>query len=337
MATAAWHLPPFVFYTLTIGGGALVLGTLALWVMLKWFQAPLVQGLFAFSKHNEQVGNYRLALLVMEQAFRLKPASLPVLYRLGALHQHLDNPAQALDYYYLVQLQAPEHAACAYNIGVAEYAMGRYDIAIAQWFSAIQNTETPDADMYYNLGAAYEALEDWPAAVEVYTQGLALEATNADMLESLAYALLQDGKAEQALPHMETLLNLRPTAETYALQGLIHAELGQLSEALEAYELALEQDEQNPEYRNNLAVLMAMQPTPPLDLAAEALHTIAGTEATGAYELRALALYNLSMVQGMQQHFEQARDTLRELLAYPLEPEWQPSVALAQQMLQAGT
>jgi tetratricopeptide (TPR) repeat protein len=296
----------------------------------KFYSDKLAQLSFQFSLYWVEKQKFNHALFWMEHAFRLQPVNPNVLHQMGVVHQALGHNGQAMDYFYLAQLQHPDNAIYAYNIGVAEYELGHYEVAITHWFNALQYAETVDVDVYYCMGAAYEALNNWPAAIEVYRQALDVAPDHSDTLHALATSFLEVGELHDALAYAKRYAEQQETAEAYNLILLIHHESGNLEQALEAATTALGLDPDHAETLNNYAVLKTQELSSNLSESADLLKYFE----TDDPSVRQFAQYNLMVIQGLNNEYSEASTTLADLLKHPMDEQIKPSIMQAKLIIQ---
>jgi tetratricopeptide (TPR) repeat protein len=325
-------MEPIKTFLILCGAAVVFLALLSVtgFLFYKFYADKLAQLSFKISSYWVKKQQFTYALFWMEQSFRLKPTYPPVLYKMGMIHQELGHHGQALDYFYLAQLQNPDNVTYAYNIGVAEYELGHYEVAISHWFNALQNSDTADIDIYYCMGAAYEALNDWPAAIEIYRQALDVTPNHQEILYALASSLLEAGELDEALTYTMQYIEMYENAEGYNLLVLIHVENGNIEQALEAVQCALALEPHNAEALNNFAVLQTQQLYSSLENSIEMLKQVKQTEES----VQVFSQYNLMVMQGLNNNYLDASLTLNELLKQqPLDERIQPSVAKAKMII----
>jgi tetratricopeptide (TPR) repeat protein len=144
-----------------------------------------------------------------------------------------------------------------------------------------------DAYSFLRAGMANERTGDYAGAVRTYMRGLAVEPENAELLNSLGFALFQQGKSQEAVDALEKAVSVDPKhmkahnnlalaavdlgelelAEAHYRESLaiepqpaIHNDLGYVlerqgltEEAVEHYRKALELDETSASAHHNLA------------------------------------------------------------------------------------
>ena len=91
----------------------------------------------------------------------------------------------------------------------------------------------------------------WTAALRVFPEG------SARIHSELGRVLAEDGRTEEALPHLEAALALEPTRpEAHSHLGFALLKAGRVSEALPHFRRALELSPENPLVRHNLAMAL---------------------------------------------------------------------------------
>src|SRR4051812_3381607 len=101
---------------------------------------------------------------------------------------------------------------------------------------------------YAELGECLIKLQQYPEALSAFNKALALDETNRDARENLAELMLLGGAAEQAMPHLDRLLNEQPNnAGALAVRGSAYALLNQSKMAEADYRRSIALDAQHPE------------------------------------------------------------------------------------------
>ena len=116
-----------------------------------------------------------------------------------------------------------------------------------------------DAYSFLRAGIANERTGNYPAAVKAYEQGLAVEPENVELLNSIGFALFQQGKSDDAVSYLEKAVEIDP--EHYKAHNnlaLASIDLGELEVAEAHYResLALEPA---PEIYNDLGYVLEQQ------------------------------------------------------------------------------
>lgn len=98
---------------------------------------------------------------------------------------------------------------------------------------------------YSGLGQYYRIMQDWPAAIAIYQQGLAALPGEPWLTLGLAQAYSESGDTEAALPFYQEALRLQPQNAFFHTQmGNALSKLRRWDEAIAAYRAALDLDPQ---------------------------------------------------------------------------------------------
>ena len=115
--------------------------------------------------------------------------------------------------------------------GVEAHKQGKFDVAIQEFRKATDSDPTlPEA--FLDLGEVLQETHDYPGAVNALKRALEL---NPDLDEAhlqLGYALLQQGYAEEAIPHLERVHALAALGIAQIEAGRYEAAVANLSAAL---------------------------------------------------------------------------------------------------------
>jgi len=148
-----------------------------------------------------------------------------------------------------------------------------------------------DAYSFLRAGMANERTGNYPGAVRLYRRGLEIEPRNVELLNSMGFALFQQGKSQEAVVELEKALAIdpkhwkahnnmalasidigelelaeahyreslaiKPEAAIYNDLGVVLERLGMPEDAAEAYRKALELDPKSSAARANLDALLA--------------------------------------------------------------------------------
>ena len=148
-----------------------------------------------------------------------------------------------------------------------------------------------DAYSFLRAGMANERTGNYPGAVRVYRRGLAVEPENAELLNSLGFALFQQGKSREAVAafekalaadpkhwkahnnmalaaidlgelevaeaHYRESLAIEPQPAIYSDLGFVLERQGMTEEAVELYRKSLELDPESASAHYNLAASLA--------------------------------------------------------------------------------
>ncbi len=151
--------------------------------------------------------------------------------------------------------QAPSPEAVQHmQAGLAADRQQQFDIAIAE-FRKVTELEPASADAFINLGQAYMEKRDFASAIGSLKQALKIDSEQVPAHRLLGYALLAQGFAAEAVPHL-----LR--AKDPAALGIAQTQAGQLPQAVTNLQAALAAHPDDPDllyYLGRASGLLAKQ------------------------------------------------------------------------------
>lgn len=112
----------------------------------------------------------------------------------------------------MVSLIKSEVATVRYQYAIQMHTQGDYIKAIHEYKNIIQISE-PDSDLYVNLGAAYQALNDEKKAINAYQESIKVDDNNSTAYYYLGTAYFKQKKFEQALKSYQKALARDPENE----------------------------------------------------------------------------------------------------------------------------
>jgi Tfp pilus assembly protein PilF len=116
-----------------------------------------------------------------------------------------------------------------------------------------------DAYSFLRAGMANERTGNYPAAVRAYERGLAVEPNNVELLNSLGFALFQQGKSQEAMVALEKAVAADPKHwKSHNNLALAAIDLGELETAEAHYRESLAIEPQ-PAIYNDLGVVLERQ------------------------------------------------------------------------------
>ncbi|HXI65820.1 MAG TPA: tetratricopeptide repeat protein [Gemmatimonadales bacterium] len=132
------------------------------------------------------------------------------------------------------------------------YTGRRYDEAV-RLFTAYTSQKPDNVWGYYMLGLSSWKSGDRDQAVSAFRQAIEKDSTHIKSRINLSRVLLEQGKAQDALPEVEASLQLdSSSAEGYRLLGRVKDELGDPVAASEAFKRAIVLDPRDAWSMNNL-------------------------------------------------------------------------------------
>src|SRR5438445_4258983 len=169
------------------------------------------------------------------------------------------------------------------------------DVEIAEFRKATE-LDPGLADAFVNLGAAYMEKHDYGSAINPLKRALELSPDLAVAHQFLGYALLAQGYAAEAIPHLEKV------GAQDAL-GIAQIEIGQLKEAVENFSAALAKRPNDPDLQYYLGHASGL-------LSKSAIDTLIAAHPDSARAHQALA-ENYFVLRQMPQAEREYREALR--------------------------
>ena len=142
-----------------------------------------------------------------------------------------------------------------FEMADSAYRDRRYDDA-ATLFTAYTERRPSNAFGFYMLGLSAWKSGDREQAESAFTQALSLDSTHVKSQLNLSRVLLEDGKPDSALTHIEAAIALDSTSsEPVRLQGRAFEAQGKTDDAILAYNRAIQLDSADVWALNNLGAL----------------------------------------------------------------------------------
>ena len=164
-----------------------------------------------------------------------------------------------------------------------------------------------DAYSFLRAGMANERTGNYPAAVKAYERGLAVEPENVELLNSLGFALFQQGKSKEAVVALDKALAIDPKhAKAHNNMALASIDLGELEVAEAHYRESLAIKPQ-PAIYNDLGFVLEREGLP--DEAAEMYRKAIKLDPKSA-----AAHYNLGSSLARSGKYAEAESELRKAL-----------------------
>ena len=224
--------------------------------------------------------------------------------------------AEAIQY---LRLAAPSYPPAHYNLGSELLAVGRFDEAIAELQTLIQDEPQLSTTVSARLlmGRAFEAKQRWPEAIAQFRLALAKDPLNPDPHGLLAQALATTQAFEESIGHYQAFLAQRPTdAGAWNGLGIALVATGRAVESIPAFRQAVDLEPRNTHFQANLARALIDQG----DMAEAAGHV---QQAVGLTPSDPAVLELLGRVRESQGRTEEARHAFQQALR--LDPSYEPA------------
>ncbi len=180
--------------------------------------------LYNLGQAYSRAGDYGKADLALSRALKLKPDSPETLYQLAQVYADDSRPLDALDLLVRAHKIAPDNTDIIYLMA---------QVSISQ--------------NYY---------ED---AIPLLESGLAIAPKRADLLAALGESYYMSGKVDKAVDIFQRLVEVDPSARSYAFLGLSYRNLGRFDEAKQYFDRGLKLDPHNSSCLFNLGFIAERQ------------------------------------------------------------------------------
>jgi tetratricopeptide (TPR) repeat protein len=190
-------------------------------------QPETLEILYALGQTYLRIGDYAKAELMLNRAVKLKPDSPETLYVLAQAYQKQNRSVDALDLLVRAHKLAPENTDII-------FLLARVSIS--------QN--------YY---------ED---AIPLLESGVKLAPQRVDFHAALGESYFKTEKTEKAIAEFQKLIDLEPSAQSYAFMGISYRRLGRFDKAREFFEAGLKRDPHNASCLFNLGYIEERQGHP---------------------------------------------------------------------------
>jgi tetratricopeptide (TPR) repeat protein len=187
---------------------------------------------------------YKLAQLELERANALQPETFEILYNLGQTYlrnAELDKAELSLGRALRLKPESPETLylmAQVYN--EQKKSVDALDLLVRAHKLAPQN-----ADIIFLLARVSMTQNYFEDAIPLLESGLQIAPQRADLRAALGESYFMSGKAEKAIEEFKSLIEVDPSARSYAFMGLSYRHLGRFDEARKYFEAGLKRDPHN--------------------------------------------------------------------------------------------
>jgi len=187
---------------------------------------------------------YRAAQLELEKANALKPETVEILYNLGQAYLRTDEYAKAELVFNRALKLRPDSPETLYLLAQVDQDQGKsvdaLDLLVRARKLAPENT-----DVIFLLARVSMTQNYFEDAIPLLESGLKIAPKRADLHAALGESYFMSGKAEKAVEEFKSLVEIDPSARSYAFLGLSYRHLGRFDEARKYFEAGLKQDPRN--------------------------------------------------------------------------------------------
>jgi tetratricopeptide (TPR) repeat protein len=186
----------------------------------------------------------RAAQLQLEQANLLQPQTFEILYNLGQVYLRNAQYAKAelsLKRALNLQPDSPETLSLLAQVYSAQQKpVDALDLLVRAHKLAPENT-----DVTYYLARVSMSQNYYEDSIPLLESGLKIAPQRVDLRAALGESYFMSGRAEKAIEEFKQLIEVDPTARSYAFLGLCYRQLGRFDEARIYFQEGLKKDPRN--------------------------------------------------------------------------------------------
>jgi tetratricopeptide (TPR) repeat protein len=190
-------------------------------------QPETLEILYALGQAYLRSGDYAKAELMLNRAVKLKADSPETLYLLAQVYQKQNRSVDALDLLVRAHKLAPENS-----------------------------------DIIFLLARVSMRQNYYEDAIPLLESGVKLAPQRADLHAALGESYFKTEKTEKAIAEFQKLIEIEPTAQSYAFMGISYRRLGRFDKARDYFEGGLKRDPHNASCLFNLGYIEERQGHP---------------------------------------------------------------------------
>jgi tetratricopeptide (TPR) repeat protein len=187
---------------------------------------------------------YKAAQAELEKANALSPDTFEILYNLGQIHLRNAEYDKAEFELGRALRRKPDSPETLYLLAQA-YSEQKKSVDALDLLVRAHKLAPQNADITFLLARVSMTQNYFEDAIPLLESGLQLAPERADLRAALGESYFMSGKAEKAIDEFKTLIQVDPSARSYAFMGLSYRHLGRFDEARKYFEAGLKLDPHN--------------------------------------------------------------------------------------------
>jgi tetratricopeptide (TPR) repeat protein len=186
----------------------------------------------------------REAQLELEQASALQPQAFEILHNLGGVYLNNGETAKAEVVLRRALKIKPDSAETLYLLGQTYSEESKPVDALDELVQA-HKLAPENADIIYSLAQVSMSQNYYADVIPLLEAGLNIAPDRTDLRAALGESYFMSGKVDAAIEEFARLIELDPSARSYAFMGLCYRQLGRFDEARKYFEEGLKKDPHN--------------------------------------------------------------------------------------------
>lgn len=204
---------------------------------------------------------YRAAATELENANSLQPESFEILFDLGETYLRMGDYGQAELILKRALNLKPDSPEALYLLAQSDADQSR-PVDALELLARAHKLAPENTDVIFLLGRVSMTQNYFEDAIPLLESGIKLAPKRADLRAALGESYFMSGKADKAIEVFNELVQVDPTARSYAFLGLSYRHLGRFDEARKYFAKGLELDPRNAACLFNLGFIEGRQGNP---------------------------------------------------------------------------
>jgi tetratricopeptide (TPR) repeat protein len=184
---------------------------------------------------------YRTAELELEKANALQPETPEILYNLGQTYLRNGEYSKAEPFLNRALKARPDAPEILYLMAQVASEQGR-PVDALDLLARAHKLAPQNADVIFLLARVSMSQNYFEDAIPLLEAGVKDAPQRADLRAALGESYFMAGRAEKAIDEFKKLIELDPSARSYAFMGLSYRHLGRFEEARKYFEAGLKHD-----------------------------------------------------------------------------------------------
>jgi tetratricopeptide (TPR) repeat protein len=201
--------------------------------------------LFNYSVTLDRIGNYPLAIKIVDEYLALHPSDENALINRGFYLRNNKNYKDAIESFQSALSINKNNNLCYISIGYIHYLNNDNAVAI-EFYNKALSINPNFAEAYLNRGLAFSAQDKLDEAINDYNKALSINPNFAEAYLNRGMISYKLNKYNESMSDYNTAITLNPSfINVYHNRGLLFTRLGQHREAIKNFEKILSLDTNN--------------------------------------------------------------------------------------------
>ncbi len=217
-----------------------------------------VQAHFTLGVLLASAKQYDMARRELERANALQPETFEILFNLGQTYLRSADYANAEVFLSRALKLKPDSPAALYLLAQV-YSEQTRAVDALDLLARAHKLAPEDTDIIFLLARVSMSQNYFEDAIPLLEAGLKIAPKRADLHAALGESYFMSGKVEKAIDEFKVLINLDPSARSYAFLGLSYRHLGRFDEARKYFQEGLKLDPRNASCLFNMGYIEGRQ------------------------------------------------------------------------------